>query len=508
MPSDGTRVNPFVGPRPFRRSEMLYGRSWETNQLTDLLIASRIVLLHAPSGAGKTSLLRTKFARECLRVGLGRPRFVSVGAEPREVVENRYVWSAKASLFGAAAVNAGLGGSLAEAYSKWMADRLARVRSQRRRDDAAPDDGDHRTQVLVFDQFEEILTRDPTDVSIKDAFFRELGDLLYDTQWWAVVATRDDYLGALEPFTRHLPNGMRERFRLDFLSEQAAREAMQMPVTDAGVQFTAEAATKLVNELRQMRIQQADEVRFRPGPYVEPVHLQVVCRRLYDKREHPDRIEESDVENLATSDKKRKSFKGGVDAALAAFYRETIERVAVASGVRERRLRDWIENILISPGGLRRPVLREGANIEGLPVAALERLLNAYLVREESHRGAPVIELAHDRLIEPIQADNKEWRRQTLHPVQKRAAEWEAELRPDHLLLRGRALREAQRWIVEHEADAEPVERELVEASVDTERRMGGRVRGESRSRRTGRAGRAARTSARRIHEEERAPVS
>ena len=114
--------------------------------------------MHAPSGAGKTSLLRTKFARECVRVGLGRPRFVSVGAEPREAVENRYVWSAKASLFGAAAVNAGIGGSLAEARtaSRWMADCWARVRSQRgdgtmpRRTTAIK-----RARVLVFDQFEE-----------------------------------------------------------------------------------------------------------------------------------------------------------------------------------------------------------------------------------------------------------------------------------------------------------------------------------------------------------------
>ena len=51
------RQNPFIGPRAFETGEKLYGRSRETNQLVNLLIAERIVLLYSPSGAGKTSLL-------------------------------------------------------------------------------------------------------------------------------------------------------------------------------------------------------------------------------------------------------------------------------------------------------------------------------------------------------------------------------------------------------------------------------------------------------------------
>src|SRR5262245_39470714 len=36
----------------------MYGRDLEIAQLTDLLIAKRIVLLYSPSGAGKTSLIQ------------------------------------------------------------------------------------------------------------------------------------------------------------------------------------------------------------------------------------------------------------------------------------------------------------------------------------------------------------------------------------------------------------------------------------------------------------------
>src|SRR3954454_464907 len=53
-----TRVNPYVGPRPLRTGEDLPARELEVRDLTDLLIAERIALLHAPSGAGKTSLIQ------------------------------------------------------------------------------------------------------------------------------------------------------------------------------------------------------------------------------------------------------------------------------------------------------------------------------------------------------------------------------------------------------------------------------------------------------------------
>jgi ABC-type arginine transport system ATPase subunit len=51
--------NPYVGPRAFTVNEAarFYGRTRETQDLLDLLIAERIVLLYSPSGAGKSSLI-------------------------------------------------------------------------------------------------------------------------------------------------------------------------------------------------------------------------------------------------------------------------------------------------------------------------------------------------------------------------------------------------------------------------------------------------------------------
>ena len=50
--------NPFVGPRSIHHGEPLYGRTAEVRALFDLLQARRIVVLHSPSGAGKSSLVQ------------------------------------------------------------------------------------------------------------------------------------------------------------------------------------------------------------------------------------------------------------------------------------------------------------------------------------------------------------------------------------------------------------------------------------------------------------------
>jgi len=47
-----TRVNPFPGPRAYRRNdeEYFFGRSEEVDELTALVLSSSATLLYAPSG--------------------------------------------------------------------------------------------------------------------------------------------------------------------------------------------------------------------------------------------------------------------------------------------------------------------------------------------------------------------------------------------------------------------------------------------------------------------------
>ena len=45
------------GPNHCMIGQALYGRDWETRMVFNLLLSKRLVLLHSPSGAGKTSLI-------------------------------------------------------------------------------------------------------------------------------------------------------------------------------------------------------------------------------------------------------------------------------------------------------------------------------------------------------------------------------------------------------------------------------------------------------------------
>ena len=55
---------PYVGPRPFepRERERFFGRDQEASALASLVVAHRVVVLYAASGAGKTSLLNAGLA--------------------------------------------------------------------------------------------------------------------------------------------------------------------------------------------------------------------------------------------------------------------------------------------------------------------------------------------------------------------------------------------------------------------------------------------------------------
>jgi hypothetical protein len=185
-------INPFVGPRPYTRDDHqagheFHGRDWEASELLDLLLAKRIVLLYSPSGAGKTSLIQAKLSPDLeqrgfeilpvVRVGLEPSTLPGYGADLRD--RNRYLLCAKCSLEGRS--EAGQARPLAELEALTLDEYLTR------RPGTGPGDA---PQLLIFDQFEEVLTRDPTDRAAKEAFFKELGAALRDRGRWALFAMR------------------------------------------------------------------------------------------------------------------------------------------------------------------------------------------------------------------------------------------------------------------------------------------------------------------------------
>ena len=460
------RPNPYPGPRSFQRGEKLYGRELETAELLDLLIAERIVLLSSPSGAGKTSLVQASLipvleaegfrVLPVMRPGLPDPRrgdpsvvapapvaqgghgdtaptVVEQGGHgPTGVLRegtaltaaapaNRYTLSLLLSL--ERELPEAEHTPLAELASTSLAGYLDHLPT-------SPEEG-RRGDVLIFDQFEEVLTVDPTDRDAKLAFFEQLGQALRVRNRWALFCMREEFVASLDPYLRPIPARFDKgrRYRLDLLGPDAAgrrcnaprptrtrlsrfspvqspmlsstgncqsstflssslgvqrvqpgeytcsaaieseRATDRAPLTIAQaivsrigqsdflvgaqvasnglihlrlderrladhprVTFTDAAARKLADDLRRAHVQQPDGTTAATlGQYIEPVQLQVVCRRLWDGLTPDDMT--IGLDDLAAV--------GDVDTALRSYYADTVKAVGERAGVRERAIREW-----------------------------------------------------------------------------------------------------------------------------------------------------------------------
>jgi hypothetical protein len=417
------RRNPYRGPREFSRRDQLPNRQREAQELADRVVADRVVLLHSPSGAGKTSLIEAAVVRELINEGFRPTPRLRVNDPVEEgTVHNRYIHSLVTYLFADRKVDEPRGDlRLDKALKRWTAE--------------LPQRGDART-VLVIDQLEEILNLNPADWEAKEDFFRELGMVLKTEPVWALLSMREDYMGGLDRYVRFLPGCLGSRYRLDFLNRADAILAMQVPARRQRVDFKLEAAETLSDRLSVIRVQrpgkQPETVRV---PYVEPVQLQVVCRLLWKSiRKHRGddfpAIEVTDIEMHAD-----------IDKALTLYFGETVASVVAQTHADERTIRDWFEYELITKQHFRSQTLNPPKTAD--PQKVLSQLEDGYLIRGDVRGSSTWYELMHDRLIWPVLTNNETWRRDNLKQWQAAAYTWNASDRQRAFLLQAAELPQA-----------------------------------------------------------------
>jgi WD40 repeat protein len=465
--------NPYVGPRPFTHSDPLFGRDVEKIELLNVLIAERIVLLYSPSGAGKTSLIQAGLVPD-LEAEHFRPLPpIRVNRMPSDDISpNRYVASAIDSL------NRGPDGQ-----AKFPAPELAGLSLDgylaRLEADDQPASGDAADPfVLIFDQFEEILTADPADLAVKEEFFAQVGAALLPRHRWALFAMREEHVAALDPYLRHIPTRLATTFRLGLLGHPAAKEAIQRPAAEKHVAFTGPAADALIADLSAVK-RPDGTVQAGALPFVEPVQLQVVCRQFWGSlpwAELPVRDGQPQIAVEHITQHAR------VDDALAAYYADKVADIAEVEGgdapvALERQIREWIETNLITERGTRAQ-LRVGAEREQtLPGGAIKGLADAYLIRSEGRPDDRWYELAHDRLVQPVRDNNAAWLSEHLHKVQARARQWDQSGRHPETLPRGAELRESEAWVAANAPVLSAWEQRLMADYVAAGQREHGRRR-------------------------------
>lgn len=472
------RDNPYVGPQSFSREEREFfrGRERETNDLEALLVARRLVLFYAQSGAGKTSLIRAGLAPrleekrgfEVLPVSR-----VSGTALTHVAPDNVYSYNLMADID---EVDRGDAARFAQLrLTDFLLDLVqvdgtyAYIGSEEEEDDAAPgetgvdasvDVVEIRPRALIIDQFEELFMAYPgvETYEMRVEFFRQLAEAMDDDPYlYVLLSMRADYVHHLSRYVHLLPDGLRTRYYMSRMRPDDALRAVKEPAKLAGRPFAEGVAEELVTHLRRERVQDSGEgdEEWTLGETVEPVQLQVVCYQLWQSLlgAEGDEIRRDDLTRLARDvladgEERDDPLAAFIDSALGSYYEQSLVAAlkASATDTREEYLRDWFSRKLITDAGTRGYLLRGAESTAGVPESVIMGLLDHHLLRSEERKGSRWVELIHDSFIEPIRYANDTWtqRRMREKPWVAAAYRWEQQERPANLLLRGELLAVAQ----------------------------------------------------------------
>lgn len=389
---------PYPGPAPYAmRQGHFHGRGAETAAISSLLHAHQAVLLHAPSGAGKTSLIRAQLVPALERKGFTYLGIANVGPsaivtskldwrDPK-VVPNLYVAAALGSLDPDQPIEDVAGMSL----DGWLADR----------EEAHDKYGDPRPALLVLDQFEEILEpfeRDDWLTSRVDFVVQLRRALRADPELRVLIAIREDHLAAIDRLLERLPERA-AAIRLDRLKRAAAAKAIELPAQATGVSFAEGVVPALLDGLATRKVEGFDEPV--PSDFVVPAQLQVVMRKLWL--------------DAVKSPKRRIEKVGKLEEALAEHYKEAVK--GAAAWWQRPLVRWFVRSRLITPHKTRKLYPRTSETRTWLlPNKVLDKLEHDYgLVRRERRGGTSYWELSHDGFVEPVvrvnTASNRNWMR-------------------------------------------------------------------------------------------------
>lgn len=360
------------------------GREREIRSLVTDVIVSRLVVLFAATGTGKTSLINAGV----------RPRLEGwQGAERPPETERRFVThyvrvredparSIRAALAGHEPVSAlGDGDPLAPALAE-LSRRL------------------ELPIVLFLDQFEEFfLYRDPARSGRKRQFVEDVAALYSDRESGVhlVFSMREEFLGKMDVFREEIPTIFHKesQLRLGWFRREQAEEAIARPPEHFGVKVEAELVEAILKDLLT-------------EDGVEPAQLQIVCHSLWRSRsegedaltlEHYRRLAEGqDVVPLRAEDELEDSFAKRV---LGRRFEADLR------GLESKPALDTLAAVLpelCTPEGTKRirdlSALSSAPGVEAslLPEVA-KYLADTRLARTFERDGVNYLELSHDYLV-------------------------------------------------------------------------------------------------------------
>jgi len=381
---------PYIGPRPYavEDADRLFGRSEESWELTTLVLASRLVVVHGPPGSGKTSLLH---AGVLAHLEEDAAHVLPVAALPRAATLATVTGAATAD---DASVNPFVS-ALMEAWAT-SAPTVGTIADLLEGIEVGPDLHGEATRplVAVVDQLDEAFSAGPDWVAARDELFCQLEEAVERIpHLHLVLAMRQDVVGDVLLHETRLSQGNRRRFRVEPLGRDAALDAVTRPLAGTARSFAPGVAEALVERLGTTTI--ADDVGDRrtvATSTIEPTNLQIVCLALW--RTLPDDVVTITAHHLVEH--------GDVDAILTSFCLRAVIDVAAAEGLPEPAVWRWLETTFLTDLGTRGTAYEGLAATGAMPNAVARAFEKHRILRAEKRSGSVWFELLHDVLIEPI----------------------------------------------------------------------------------------------------------
>jgi WD40 repeat protein len=403
---------PYRGLEPFGFADagILAAREAEIERLVRLVTMYRGVLLYGESGAGKTSVVNAGLLPRLVKEGYW-PHRVRVQPRADQELVLEPIRASGTEFLPSAFEGVGPDGRLVVGANAFPAAV-----------DAATA---HGRVVLVFDQFEELITLfDEASASpgaqprVVDAIVRILRDR--DVRVKMVFVFREDYLASLEPLLAELPELADQSLRLVLPPVDSAREIIRVPFERFAEAFPRELTPELAGRIA------ASLSRRSRGTGLNLSELQVVCRRLWEADDPAALLAARGVEGLLEDflNERLQAF-AGADSDLAVAL---LTRLVTTSDTRNVVSRD--------------DLLAGACEETGRDVEVVERTLvrlehEAHLVRSERRRDVTTFEIVSEFLV-PMIARRKAERRSTAEA--ERALAQAAEHHRNELAARRRAL--------------------------------------------------------------------
>jgi len=397
----------YPGAQPFSTDEahIFFGRTEDVKALSRKLRLDQLVVLHAKSGLGKSSLINAGLIPRLLRDGEFTTFPVRFGSHTQEdapglspvdiVIEQVHSSSPVLEKI-----------KPQGEHSIWY-----QLKSRQLQD---PERGDF---LLIFDQFEELFAFDEAEVN---AFGEQLAEALYvkmpqrfrderrkgfdrspnflskeeltlldqPFRLHVLVAIRSDKHSLLSQLKDYLPTIHSAEYELQALGVPQAEDAILLPAYQKEGDFQT-PVFDYEDEAVELMLNYLSNDGKEP---IESFQLQILCEYLEDEV-----VAKEGRRVIKASDLKKP------EDLLLNYYNDKLQTI---KDPKERKLvRTLIEDELVLEDERRRLSLYKGQIQRQFPISdnLLERLVQMHLLRAiPSRRGGYIYELSHDTLVTPV----------------------------------------------------------------------------------------------------------